>query len=356
MLNKMRFTMNQLVPPSRPGVCVFVMGALLASMILTGCNGGKVLRENVLATTQSTIGISLAQNPQTQVHELKAGFVRNEFFLVPTSKRVVYDENNKDAAGTGTATATTDGTGNKTTRSSNYDKGVEHNDPTGTPEVLAEIQVGGKGKQSIGTSPEQGADVEVYQRLAVGKIAVQSGAAVALMSQDAKTAEAVRQKALIQDQPEYLAAVRVAYSVINGLVQKGNADAAKAKASLDPLGKLLLPTTFQFRQFSESMPPNTFLSVPATKAGYPAVPNASFDDAVDYLAILDNSIQTVEDLLKRNSAITLNGSPLTPLDYKELGEELAFMKSHRTALNNIFNARSELRQAMELVFGFKSSK
>lgn len=274
-----------------------VVTASLSLITLTGCNGGKVLRENVLATTQSTIGISLAQNPQTQVHELKAGFVRNEFFLVPTSKRVVYNENNKDAAGTGTVTEETDAAGNKIRRGSNYSSSIEENDPSSTPEVLAEIQVGGKGKQAIGTSPEQGANVEIYQRLAVGKIAVQSSAAVALMSQDAKTAEAVAGLKRSELTPNARSSDFAAISSFIRLM-KGSDDPAAAQrvAGLDAVAKSIRPPAKRFNQFSFGKTSD----VPTvTKNPYPRTTDpdqTSFsdaNDALEYISRLNDSIRAL---------------------------------------------------------------
>lgn len=145
---------------ARVAMCVLALSALLAG----GCQ--RLLRENVLATTQSMIGVTVAQNPGTQMYELKAGFARNEFFLVPTGKTVHYAEGDWKAAG---------------------DNPPFANDADITPEVLGEIQVGGRGKQGLGTG-EQSGQIEVYQRLAVGKLAVRTPAAIALMSNDPATA------------------------------------------------------------------------------------------------------------------------------------------------------------------------
>lgn len=140
---------------------------LAPAVILTGCH--REMRETVVATTQSMIGLSLAQNVQSQMYELRIGYARNEFFWVPTSKRVYYDENGGER---------TWGSGQPA-----------HDDPIWTPEVLAEIQVGGRGKLGIGS--DQGARVAMYQRLAMGKRAVESKAAVALMANDPETARAL---------------------------------------------------------------------------------------------------------------------------------------------------------------------
>ena len=126
----------------------------LVSPSLAGC-AGKILRENVLATTQSAFGLQVAQNPQTQMYEAKIGYSRNEFFLVPTDKTIMYE--------------TSGGSDEK-------EKSVQSG-ASKTANVLAEIQVGGTAKNS-----EQ--RVTIYQRLAVGDIAVKSGAAIALYAED----------------------------------------------------------------------------------------------------------------------------------------------------------------------------
>ncbi|MEL6328290.1 MAG: hypothetical protein AAFR38_01400 [Planctomycetota bacterium] len=142
--------------------------AVIALVWLGGCAGGKILRENVLATTQSTIGVTIAQNAQTQVYELKAGFARNEFFLVPTNKTIQYAEKG----------------GAKQKESAVFEGSAAE-----TANVLAEIQVGGASKGSNNS-------VEIYQRLAVGDIAVRSGAAIALYSQNEEVARAIGERAV----------------------------------------------------------------------------------------------------------------------------------------------------------------
>lgn len=125
---------------------------------LAGCSD-TLLRETVLANTETMVGVAVAQDSRTNMYQGRAGYFRHELFLVPTSKRVA-------ASG---------------------ESGVaESNDPGSTPEVLGEIMADG----AI-ASPVGGRDpvrVGVYQRLAVGKLAVTSGAAIALLARDAATA------------------------------------------------------------------------------------------------------------------------------------------------------------------------
>lgn len=135
-----------------------VAGAgVCGAAVLTSCGGcsDRLLRENVLATTQSVVGVSVGQHPQTGLYEGTIGYARSELFLVPTSKRVVYDELGNEIA---------------------VDELAEVSDPSGTPEVVGEIRVIGEGVGGVG-----GVGAGVYQRLAVGKIAVSSRAAAELM-------------------------------------------------------------------------------------------------------------------------------------------------------------------------------
>lgn len=137
--------------PFAAATWIALAGPLFAA---AGCQ--RVLRESVVATTQSMIGLSLAQNPASQSYELRAGYGRSEFFLVPTSKYVPH-EGDEETAGAGA-----------------------HPDPTGTPEVLAEIRIGGEAEPGAGGAPPAGG--RISQRLAVGREAVRSGAAAALLA------------------------------------------------------------------------------------------------------------------------------------------------------------------------------
>lgn len=144
-----------------------------------GCSD-RLLRENVFANTETMVGVQLAQNAQTQMYELKAGFVRHELFLVPTGKRVVY---NADGEVVPTDDTITNGqvTARKTASGENA--------ADRTPEVLGEIMVDG----ALPFAPGQGGNpprVGVYQRLAVGKLAVAQPAAIALFARDSATAKA----------------------------------------------------------------------------------------------------------------------------------------------------------------------
>lgn len=52
---------------------------LLALPLLTSCTN----LHSVIATTQTGLGVSVSENPSTQLYELRFGFFRNEFTFVP---------------------------------------------------------------------------------------------------------------------------------------------------------------------------------------------------------------------------------------------------------------------------------
>src|SRR6266702_3665312 len=102
------------------------------TVLLTVCAANK---DNVLAVTTTVIGVQVHQKDADKTPEMKVGYARTEFAFVPT------------------------------------DKGAKGS-ATNSSEVLMEINA--KGNLGLGTAYQGG----VYQRLAVGSIAVtQAGAA-----------------------------------------------------------------------------------------------------------------------------------------------------------------------------------
>ncbi|GAA5482466.1 hypothetical protein [Haloferula sargassicola] len=57
----------------------------LPAFVITSCN---VARENVLASVNTVIGLSVAQNEKNAAYEAKAGYIRNQIYSVPTGKTV----------------------------------------------------------------------------------------------------------------------------------------------------------------------------------------------------------------------------------------------------------------------------
>lgn len=131
---------------------------VLAIIASSGCSS-RLARENIFANTESAFGLTVAENPQTQLYEVKLGYARHELFYVPSSKLVFY-------RGAGESL----GDEQPPSSISNY------NDPSKSPEVLAEIQIGGKSARG------QDGNFQLRQRLAIGPKAVTSPAAKAMLA------------------------------------------------------------------------------------------------------------------------------------------------------------------------------
>lgn len=99
-------------------------------LALAGCSHLNA----VVTTTQTGLGVSLSENPTTQLYEARLGYFRNEFAFVP---------------------------GNT-------------NEPSSVPDVIEELRI-----QNI----FQGGSI--YQRLCVGKNAVQQPGAAVMFMKDA---------------------------------------------------------------------------------------------------------------------------------------------------------------------------
>jgi hypothetical protein len=56
---------------------------LILLALIPACSAS---RENITASVVNTIGITLAQNETSQMYEAKAGYIRNQFYLIPTGK------------------------------------------------------------------------------------------------------------------------------------------------------------------------------------------------------------------------------------------------------------------------------
>ncbi|MEQ1727518.1 MAG: hypothetical protein ABL982_03980 [Vicinamibacterales bacterium] len=192
------------------------VGIMLAFAALSLPSCSTLLRENVLATTETSVGVSLGQNHQTGSYELDVGYGRREFFFVPTSKRV----HNKGEPGPVT----------------------ENNDPSQTPEVLAVIG-------ATGQAGDANAKGTIGQALAVGRLAVQSPVAIAVFARDSKTAEAAstasaNKPIVARSQPVLQSQIAYYGDSIRGLstlALEGDVEAKRHMANLDVLARA---TTF----------------------------------------------------------------------------------------------------------------
>ena len=143
-------------------------GALIA---LFGCVGCKtVVRENILSSINTGIGVTVAENPKTELYEVKVGYIRSQFYSVPTGK-VVENENKHD----GTETTTIRGTTSTTEKVRND---ARSNRADLTPQIVSGIRMESGIEQLL-------IGVNVSESFAVGSIAVMSPAAIAMYVADA---------------------------------------------------------------------------------------------------------------------------------------------------------------------------
>lgn len=122
------------------------------ALLATGCAGN---RHAVIAHTGTVLGLQIAENPSTQLYEAKLGFARSEFAYVPSNWK-----ENGPATGRGASD---------------------------TPDMLMELRYGNLLSR----------DTSLYQRLAVGSVAVAQPGAAFMFAKgrdgllDAATADAV---------------------------------------------------------------------------------------------------------------------------------------------------------------------
>lgn len=102
---------------------------------------------SVLAATGTVIGVEVSQNPATQTPQAKLGYNRGEFAFVPTNR------DGGKAAGT------------------------SHNGASDSANVIMELRYGG--------IFDTGSTSGIYQRLAVGAVAVQEPGAAFMFAKDA---------------------------------------------------------------------------------------------------------------------------------------------------------------------------
>lgn len=118
---------------------------LLVSVLSQGCAG----RHAVIAATGTVLGLDISENPQTQLYHVKFGYNRGELAVVPSNRSAEKNVTAANSKGNGAAD---------------------------TAEVLMELRYGGFGIKSSGG---------IYQRVAVGKMAVSQPGAAFMMAKDA---------------------------------------------------------------------------------------------------------------------------------------------------------------------------
>ncbi len=148
-------------------------GSLMAvisfiSFFVTGCS--SIVRENIISSINTGIGATIAENPQTQLYEVKIGYIRSQFYSIPTGKMVLVEDSELPVAIDG-----------KTLKAlSKYNPNTS-NKADLTPELVSGIKVhSGAEHLFLG--------VDVSENFAVGKEAVNSRAATAMYITEAQNA------------------------------------------------------------------------------------------------------------------------------------------------------------------------
>jgi hypothetical protein len=152
---------------------------------------------SVVAMTGTVIGVDIAQNPATQTPHAKLGYNRGELAFVPTNRQET------SSAGQG-------GQG------SNNNGGAKD-----SANVLMELRYGG--------IFDTGATSGIYQRLAVGKEAVQQPGASLMFGKDAEGKIDANAKAALQSLETIRSLDRQTLSAMTTLSQKRQSDATLRK-------------------------------------------------------------------------------------------------------------------------------
>ena len=72
---------------NKQDVVVATVALLLTPLLFVGCKS-TIVRENIISTINSGFGVQLAENAGTQLYEVKVGYIRNQFYSIPTAKNV----------------------------------------------------------------------------------------------------------------------------------------------------------------------------------------------------------------------------------------------------------------------------
>jgi len=123
-----------------------VASSILLSII--GCS--TIIRENIISSVETGTGVFITENPTTQLYEIRAGLIRSQFYSIPTGKVV---KNNNAVHG-------------------EFDPSLNH-EADQTPTIVSGIH-----SKSDWTNLIFG--MEISENFAVGKEAVNSGAAKAM--------------------------------------------------------------------------------------------------------------------------------------------------------------------------------
>lgn len=209
----------------------WIIGVIGLCIVQLGCS---IDRHTVIASTGTNLGVELTADQSTQTPRMKVGYNRSELALVPTNRST------EEEAGSRIASALCksccgDGSICTTPEKCQAILGaIRDGGAVDTAEVLMEIRMSG-GILFSGIS-----DGSLYQRLAVGKTAVQQPGAALMFAKSPKgeitTGAATALEAFAEQQPKVRATRgelgRIYMS--SGAAQKGDFDAAAEAAGYTP--------------------------------------------------------------------------------------------------------------------------
>ncbi len=164
-------------PVTRRRVPLTLVAALALATLAGGCS---IDRHTVIASTGTTLGVELTQDPATQSPRMKVGYNRAELALVPSNRSAHKDPGSRLGAALCEKCARGESGCLTPERCKAARQNTRDGGATDTAEVLMEIRMQGgilfNGIQDAG----------LYQRLAVGKTAVQQPGASLMFARDQK--------------------------------------------------------------------------------------------------------------------------------------------------------------------------
>jgi len=200
---------------TRGSLGLFVLA--LTAALAAGCAS----RHMIVTATGTNIGVEVSQNPANQSPQAKLGYQRTEFAIVPTNRSANEDPGEASAAAT-VAASTGAGTGTNVAQTGTDTAACSSGACTSTaPDNGGTVtQNGGKtlaggGAKDLGDVIMElryggifdlGKDSSIYQRLAVGSVAVRQPGAAFMFARDAEgkvDADMAKALAAVQKVPEF---------------------------------------------------------------------------------------------------------------------------------------------------------
>jgi hypothetical protein len=177
----------------------WLIGVIGLCLVVAGCS---IDRHTVIAATGTNLGVELTADPSTQTPRMKVGYNRSELALVPSNRSAEKDVGSRIGSARCNGCCG-DGTVCTSPEKCQAELGKIHDGGAAdTAEVLMEIRMSG-GILFSGIS-----DGNLYQRLAVGKTAVQQPGAALMFAKNPKGEISTGAVTAIQTLAEQPAAVR----------------------------------------------------------------------------------------------------------------------------------------------------